>query len=129
MLKSTDRQVVYMPKAADSPTSKSVLDKVIGYFFNPEHKIGWPKGQWFIKALAFNPNKPDHVKMLTRQICFDSSRALFRGTTRFGEKYDLFLSITGPNGKTIDGIKTVWLKDYKSHNIRLITIIPPDKKN
>jgi hypothetical protein len=69
-----------------------------------------------------------HVKMLAKQIHFDSVKAVFQGITRYGESYDLFISITGPNGKTISGIKTVWQKDTGCDFIRLITVLPAKKK-
>ena len=109
-------------------TRKSVYDRVSGYILNPKHKIGWGKGKWFMLALGFNPENPQHVKMLARQIHFDSSRAIFKGIMHYGKKYDLFIDITGPNGKTITGIKTGWQIDKGSDFIRLLTVLPPKAK-
>ncbi len=109
-------------------TRKSVYDKVSKYIFNPEHKKGWPKGKWFMLALGFNPENPDHVKLLARQIRFDGLQAQSRITTQYGEKYSSLLSITGPNGKTIDGIRTRWQIDKGNDFIRLLTILPPKKR-
>lgn len=108
-------------------SNKSVHQKVVGYLFNRASETGWPKGQWFVKALGFNPNNQEHIKMLEEQITFDSANAIFRGTTPFGKKYDLLISIKGPNGKTIRDIKTVWQMDTEDKSIRLITIISPKK--
>jgi hypothetical protein len=116
-----------MKQTVHYETIKSVYDKITKYILNPEHKTGWPKGNWFMLALGFNPDKPEHVKMLARQIRFDSSRAQYTKTTEHGERYSLFLSITGPNGKTIEGIKTTWQIDNGSEFIRLLTILPPQK--
>ena len=113
----------------DAKIQKITHEKIVNYLFNPQNVDGWPKGQWFIKALGFDPQKPEHLKILEKQIRFDRTKALFRGMTRFGEKYDLFLPIAGPNGKTIDGVKPVWLKDHELHIIRLVTILPPKKKS
>ena len=109
-------------------TRKSVYDRVSGYILNPEHKTGWTKGRWFMLALGFNPENPEHVKMPARQIHFDGSRAIFKGIMHYGERYDLFLSITGPNGKTIDGVKTGWQKDHGSNFMRLLTVLPSKRK-
>ncbi len=117
-----------MKKQIDYLARKSVYDKVRKYIFNSENEEGCPKGKWFMLALGFNPENTEHVKMLTRQIHFDNLRAKYTGTTEYGEKYSLFLSITGPNGKTIDGIRTRWQKDKDSDVIRLITILPPKKR-
>jgi len=38
-----------------------------------------------------------------------------------------FISITGPNNRIIDNIKTIWQKDADSSTFRLVTIIPPKK--
>lgn len=108
-------------------TRKSVYDRISRYILNPEHKSGWTKGRWFQLALGFNPDNLDHVKMLARQIHFNGSRAVFKGMRHYGERYDLFLSITGPNGKTISGIKTGWQKDNGSDFVRLVTVLPPKK--
>lgn len=66
--------------------------------------------------------------MLAKQIQFKHPKATFKATKEFGDNYDLYLSIIGPNGKTIDGIKTVWQKDKDSDFFRLITILPPRKR-
>ena len=117
-----------MKEAINYETRKSVYDKVRTYVLNPEHKKGWTKGRWFMLALGFNPENPEHVKMLARQIYFDRSRAIYIGNTKHGERYNLFLAIVGPNGKTIEGVKTGWQIDKGSDFIRLLTILPPKKR-
>jgi len=117
-----------MKRPINYETRKSVYDKVSKYIINPDHKTGWAKGRWFMLALGFNPEKPEHVKMLASQIRFDSSQAQYTHTTEHGEKYSLLLSVTGPNGKTIDSIRTRWQRDNGSDFIRLLTILPPKKR-
>jgi hypothetical protein len=117
-----------MKQLINYETRKSVYDKVSKYILNPEHKKGWPKGKWFMLALGFNPEKPEHVKMLARQIRFDRAWAVFQGATKYGEVYKLVVCIAGPNGKTIDGIRTGWQKDNGSNFIRLINVLPPKLK-
>src|ERR1700723_3780875 len=109
-------------------TRKSVYDKIRKYLFNPNNKDGWDKGIWFMRALGFNPGNPEHVKMLAKQIYFDDEKAIFKSITQYGKRYDLFLAITGPNGKTIDGIKTGWQRDNDSDFFRLLTILPSKKR-
>jgi hypothetical protein len=106
---------------------KSVHDKVSRYIFNKDSMTGWPKGVWFIKALAFNPEKPEHIDLLVRQINFNRSAAKYLKTTTYGVLYNQVLRITGPNGKTIDCIRAGWLRDPSNGSIRLITILPPKK--
>jgi hypothetical protein len=101
--------------------------KLVKYLFNPDSRGGWPKGQWFIKALGFDPTNPEHIKMLEEQIVFDKARATLRSKTQYGVTYNLTLEITGPNGKTIGGVVTGWQKDKDTETFRLVTVIPPKR--
>ncbi len=51
-------------------TRKSVYNKIANYLFNPGHQIGWPKGQWFVRALGFKPDNQEHFQLLAKQIIF-----------------------------------------------------------
>ena len=56
-------------------TRKSVYNKIANYLFCPGHQAGWPKGQWFIRALGFKADNLEHYRMLADQIIFDQSLA------------------------------------------------------
>ncbi len=117
-----------MKQLINYETRKSVYNKISNYILNPDHKKGWDKGRWFMLALGFNPENPEHVKMLAKQIHFDVSRAIFKGTTIHGERYNIFVSFTGPNGRTIKDIQTGWQIDKGSSFIRLLTVLPPKRR-
>jgi hypothetical protein len=115
----------------DSPreeTYKSVLGKVTNYLFDLRHDQGGPKGRWFIKALGFDPTKPEHAKLLADQICFDEKLAMFTHDTEWGPRFEQDITVTGPNGKTIERITAIWQRDRGSEIIKLLTVIPPKSK-
>ena len=128
MLKSLNKTAETMEEAAELIQRKITHEKVVNYLFNPNNPDGWSKGQWFIKALGFDPQNPAHVKLLEEQIKFDASRATARPATQYGERFNLSISVTGPNGKTIDGIRTAWQRDKDKDLIRLVTIYPPKQR-
>jgi hypothetical protein len=106
-------------------TRKIVHQKLIGYIFNPENKVGWAKGQWFIRALGFDPSQPNHMHLLEKQIAYNNNRAVFTHHTIWGPRFTQKLTVTGPNGKIIDGITIIWQRDKNTKTIRLITMHPP----
>jgi hypothetical protein len=124
MLRSVDSSPEAIERASEAVRSKVTHEKVANYLFNPESKDGWPKGKWFTAALGFDPANSEHIALLEKQIKFDPDRAICRGQFQYGVKYDLDLAVTGPNGRTIEGIHTVWQTDKDSGITRLVTIIP-----
>jgi hypothetical protein len=106
-------------------TRKIVHQKLIDYFFNPENKKGWAKGQWFIRALGFDPSQPKHIALLEKQIAYNNNIALFSHHSPWGPRFIQKLTVTGPNGKIIDGIRAVWQRDRNARTIRLVTMYPP----
>ena len=112
-------------EASEAVTKKSIHDKVTGYLFNPENGRGWVKGEWFRRALGFDAANERHMAMLESQIKYNPEVAKFSRATQYGEMFDQNLTITGPNGKTIDAVRAVWQRDTGTSNIRLITLMPP----
>ncbi len=111
--------------AARQFTQETVRAKVRNYLFNPGSPRGWDKGQWFVKALGYEPSNPEHWAMLERQIYYDPAKAMFQEMTKWGPRFEQLTKITGPNGRTIDGVRAIWQKDAGTSIIRLINIIPP----
>ena len=109
-------------------TRKSVYSRVVNYLFHPASESGWAKGQWFIRALGYDPNNPDHVKMLVSQITFNAEVAVFDKKSKWGNRYKQSFAIIGPNGRTIPGVRTTWQKDFDTSIIRLLTVVPPKRK-
>jgi hypothetical protein len=108
-------------------TRKSVRQKIHGYLFNPNNYEGWMKGQWFIRALGFNPKEPKHLQMLEEQIKYNPDEAHFTEDTEWGYRYKQKVTIIGPSGKIIKGIRLHWQKDKFSGIITLNTLLPPKK--
>jgi len=106
-------------------TRKIVHQKLMSYFFNHENRDGWAKGQWFIRALGFDPNQPKHIRLLEKQIAYNSNIVIFSRYSKWGPRFNQKLKLTGPNGKTIDGIMVTWQRDIGTRIIRLVTIRPP----
>ena len=106
-------------------TRQSVNEKVSNYLFNRENPRGWSKGEWFRKSLGFEADNSSHRQMLEKQIQFNPKTAQFGKDTEYGVRYKQEISITGPNGRTIDGVRAVWQCDVDTKNIRLITLMPP----
>jgi hypothetical protein len=113
---------------AAAAARKIIYKKIVHYLFNPNNPHGWPKGQWFIKALGFDPKNLNHIKLLEEQIKFDAATAKLTGHTEFGDKYNMVAAISGPAGKTIEGITTGWQQDRETGIVRLVTIIPPKRR-
>lgn len=114
-----------MPDPNSTPTHKSVQNKVANYLFNPDNQKGWAKGQWFVKALGFDPDKSKHELMLAQQIKFDASSAVFDEMSAWGPRFKQILELTGPNGKIIKGVRAVWQIDTNSEIITLLALLPP----
>ncbi len=117
-----------MKTPVDLITRRSIHSKVVNYLFNPNHKKGWPKGLWFIKALAFEPGNPKHVRMLEKQIHYDATLARFKRDSEWGERFEQELTIIGPTGKVIKGIRAAWQKGKDDGSITLMTILPPKRR-
>jgi len=110
---------------AEGATRRSVRDKISGYLFNKDNPDGWAKGEWFRRALGFNPEDREHLRILEKQIRFDGETAIFARDTQWGRRWRQEISITGPDGKVIHGVRSIWQKDIDTGIMRLVTIMPP----
>jgi hypothetical protein len=113
---------------ASHATRRSVRDKILKYLFNPRNHVGWPKGRWFIRALGFNPLQPEHIRMLEQQIQFDKSTAIFLNSTEWGDRFKQEITITGPTGKAVKGIRLIWQRHTGTGIIKLVTLYPPKQQ-
>ena len=116
-----------MDEFTQAATLRSVRKKLIGYLFNPNHRTGWAKGQWFVKALGFEPENQSHISNLEQQITFQPL-SIATEDTEWGRRFKQDLTIVGPNGKTIGGVLAIWQVDKDSGIIMLITLMPPKRK-
>jgi hypothetical protein len=100
-------------------SQESVIDKLWRYLLDREHEVGGPKADWFERALGYTRESlPD----LARQIVFDPNKAWETTVTQFGTKYNQVISISGPNGKSID-ILTGWIRGSDGV-VKLVTAVP-----
>jgi hypothetical protein len=67
-----------MESLPEFATRKSVREKVSNYLFNPRNPAGWAKGQWFKRALGFEPLNREHHKLLELQLIFDPRTAVWQ---------------------------------------------------
>ncbi len=103
-------------------TQISVEEKLGKYLLNRQHPVGGSKAKWFEQALGFNEKNLDQ---LSKQIVFDSQKAVETAITEYGTKYNQVIPITGANGKTIDVLFS-WIRN-KDNIVRLVTAIPAKK--
>ena len=104
------------------PTQVSVDEKLNDYLLNPDYPVGGSKAKWFDEALGYNKS---NIEDFSKQIVFDSKKAVQTSVTEHGVKYNQIISIKGANGNVID-IKFAWIKNNDGI-IRLITSIPTKK--
>ncbi|ANB71739.1 hemagglutinin [Paraburkholderia phytofirmans OLGA172] len=96
--------------------------KLKDYLLNPDHSQNQSKANWFNQALGFDQTS---WQDLASQVRFDPATAVPTKTGQYGQTYEQVISITGPNGKTID-TTFVFMKD-NSGTVRLVTGIPAKK--
>ena len=93
--------------------------KLVDYALNKNHSgDGRDKAVAFELALGYNQ---DNYKDLEKQVYakLDDCNAVYKRTDKYGDRYQVTMSITGPNGKTAKVLTGWLLKDGKA---RLTTI-------
>ncbi len=102
--KATPRQGVVTPENSHIPVSK-----LVDYALNREHSDGRDKAIAFERALGYNKtNYQDLMDNILRNLA--NYPAVFKGKNQYGEKYEVAMELTGPNGKTAK-VLTAWLVD------------------
>lgn len=96
--------------------------KLTQYALDPNHPKGKDKARVFQSALGYNQsNYKALIENVHRNL--SAAPAYFRGSTPYGDKYEVNLSLQGPNGK-IANVLTAWMvKDGKA---RLTSIYVKD---
>lgn len=94
-------------------------EKLVGYALNKQHPKGRDKAIAFERALGYNK---DNYKELIDNVFknLPNFPAIPKGVDEYGEKYEVLMLLTGPNGKTAR-VKTAWRKG-KEDKIRLVRI-------
>jgi hypothetical protein len=91
-------------------------EKIEGYVLNSSHPVGKNKAIVFESALGLNQSD---WEMLSRAILDELAyhEAVLGRNDVYGQRYNVTLPITGPNGKTVD-VLTAWIiesgRDYPS---------------
>jgi len=91
-------------------------EKIEGYVLSPSHPAGKNKAIVFESALGLNR---DHWEMLSKAILDELAyhEAVLRRNDAYGQRYNVTLPVTGPNGKTAQ-VLTAWIiksgRDYPS---------------
>lgn len=96
-------------------------NKLIGYALNKNHKgDGKNKAIAFELALGYNIS---NYERLVDDVLINIRKypAVYKGTTKYGKRYEVIMELTGPNGKTAK-VLTGWLIEKDTGRPRLITI-------
>ena len=83
--------------------------KLIHYALNPQNERGRHKARVFESTLGFNLSNWTQLKEAILD-ALPHHEATSTGETVFGKKFEVVLSITGLNGRTVD-VMTVWQFD------------------
>lgn len=100
-------------------TEASVARKLDTYLLDPHHPVGGTKAEWFRRALGFTQG---NAADLARQLTFDESKAVTTGVTKYGQKFNQVISVTGANGRTLE-VLVAWIRN-EDGVVRLVTAVP-----
>lgn len=94
--------------------------KIKSYALNKSHPSGKDKAIAFEKALGYNINNADDlIKNVKDNV--SKYKAVPKGESQFGKKYEVVMNIKGPNGK-VAKVLTGWIITPDSDTPRLTTI-------
>lgn len=103
-----------------APENSSIpVTKVLGYALAQEHPRGRDKAVAFDRALGYNvSNYQDLIENIQRHLA--EYPATFKGSTPYGDSYEVVLRLAGPNGKTAK-VVTAWLVE-RDGTARLVSV-------
>jgi hypothetical protein len=115
--RTTPHHDLITAKNTEIPTAK-----LTNYSLDPNHPKGKDKARVFQSALGYNQsNYQALIDNVNRNL--HTAPAYFKGSTPYGDKYEVTLPLKGPNGKTAN-VLTAWImKDGKA---RLTSIYVKD---
>lgn len=94
-------------------------DKLEGYALNSDHDPGKHKARVFKAALGFEQKDWEALSQkILAELPFQA--ATFKGNAPYGDRYEVVLPITGPNGQTKD-VLTAWIVKTGSDFPKLVT--------
>lgn len=87
--------------------------KLTNYALDPTHPKGKDKARVFQSALGYNQsNYKDLIDNIHRNL--PRSAAYFKGSTAYGDKYEVVMPLIGPNGNIADVLTAWMMKDKKA---------------
>lgn len=96
-------------------------EKLINYALNKKHRGGGKdKAIAFERALGYTVDNYEQLieEVLANLLMYP---AVYKGSTKYGKKYEVKMELAGPNGKTATVI-TGWLVEKETGRPRLTTI-------
>ena len=94
-------------------------DKLEAYVLDPTHPDGKHKAIVFKSALGFEQSQWDVLRdAIMAELPYHE--AIVGRTDKFGQRYNVTMPITGPNGRTLD-VLTAWIVDTGAHHPRFVT--------
>jgi hypothetical protein len=94
-------------------------EKLEKYVLDPTNPVGKNKAVVFKSVLAFDPSNWDVLaKIIIDQLPY--YEALLGRKDNYGQRYNVTMPITGPNGRTAD-VLTAWIIDIGEDYPRFIT--------
>lgn len=114
----TSRVIPHAPESPLHNVGKAafVPDKLTRYALDPSHPTGGPKAEAFRKMLGITK---EHAGLVENQIMawLEHLPAIPGKADKYGERYNVYVPVTGPNGRSVD-VMTSWIyersKDGKS---------------
>ena len=93
------------------------MEKLVNYVLNTEHPIGKHKAYLFKEVLGYSVGTARNLAVKIMDEIYNFP-AIFKGSDRFGNKYEIIMNIEGINGRTAPVI-TAWIIDSGSDVPRL----------
>ena len=120
----TSHVIPHVPEAPLVNVGKArfVPKKVTGYSLNPEHAKGGPKAERFKILLGL---EVQHAELLEKQVMawLEHLPAQRGKVDMYGERFAVYVPVTGPNGKTVD-VMTSWIYDRDKETGKRLSTTP-----
>lgn len=122
-------QAINLDKYRLPNADKAIFEpkKLTKYALDPNNTHGGAdKARVFQSALGYNQgNYKDLMDKVKSGIM--QQKAVNKGYSQFGKKYQVDLPISGPNGQT-KMVRTAWMKDKQTNKIKLTSLYVNDRK-
>lgn len=103
--------------------SEIPLAKLTHYLLVPQVKAD--KSKFLARAGYTTANAPHLIQDIRSQIL--PLDAVFAGTTKFGDFFEIHGPLRGPNGVSLR-VKTIWIREHLQSYVRLVTLLPDKSK-